>query len=165
MYLYGTPSPSRLGAYPQRRMGLVRRGKRNLSGLGDSVFDYLYNTITGNLDSNQTANLKTQETASLVQAGMDPASAAAQADADVNETLSTFTGRGALGVQWTGAGPTSPTFAQAASTQAGQAIAAGVTNAGESLVEGASAITGGVPSWIWWVGGAVVGFIILRRLR
>jgi hypothetical protein len=77
---------------------------------GSSVADYLYNAETGNLTQNQVQAIAAQNTQSYIQAGADPNTASAQASADVNAALSTFSAPGAFGVQWTGALPTSSSW-------------------------------------------------------
>jgi hypothetical protein len=89
---------------------------------GSSVTDVLSNAVTGNATAAQKQAMVQQVTAQYVQSGMDPATAQAQAQQDVTTALKTFTGPGAFGVTWTGADPTSPTFAQAAGSQALQSI-------------------------------------------
>lgn len=93
----------------------------------DSLADLLANAFTGNLAPDQQAALTQQEQQELVQAGATPASAQAQANADVNAALTTFTGPGGFGISWTGAAPNQPGFGTALVNTAGNAIAP-VTN-------------------------------------
>ena len=79
-----------------------------------SISSLLYNAATGNLSADQVDALQQQETARLVQAGMDPQSASAQAQQDVNNALATFNGSGAFGQTWTGALPGGPNWTTAA---------------------------------------------------
>ena len=78
-----------------------------------SLSDLLYNAWTGNVSPGQVQSLQQSETSSLIQAGADPNTAAAQAATDVNTTLATFTGSGGLGLSWTGALPGGPSFGSA----------------------------------------------------
>jgi hypothetical protein len=80
---------------------------------GSTIADYAYNAATGNLTQSQVQAITAQNTAAYVQAGMDPSAASAQAAADVDSALSTYTGPGAFGVTWTGAQPSSSTWASA----------------------------------------------------
>jgi hypothetical protein len=183
MYLYGTPSASNLGAYRRpRALGAHRRSPKRLRGLGinweeilfpvsslvqpiseldasspipgSTAGDDLYNMSYGNVSPNQNTSLVAQEQASLVQAGMDPAAAAAQAQSDVTDTLSTYTGPGALNVNWTGAAPNQPGFPTAAASAAGSAIA-------NTLSPTLSAI----PTWIWWVVGGLGIFVAYKIVK
>lgn len=88
-----------------------------------SLEDLLANALTGNLTADQQAALTQGETQNLVQAGMTPAAAQAQANADVNAALTTFTGPGGFGITWTGAAPNQPGFGAALVNTAAGAIA------------------------------------------
>ncbi len=72
---------------------------------GGGVGGVVYNAATGDVSPAQKAALVQQGAASLVAAGADPGTAAAQAESDVSDTLDTFSGPGAFGVTWTGANP------------------------------------------------------------
>jgi hypothetical protein len=102
---------------------------------GSSAGSILWNAATGDLSNQQVVNLQNQESAELVQAGMDPADAAATASGDVNSTLSTFVGTdGSVGALPSQSGLL-PTLAL------------------------------GIPSWAWWVGGGLAAFWVLKELR
>jgi hypothetical protein len=109
---------------------------------GSTPSDILYNATTGDLSTAQSNNQVTSETATLVQGGMDPADAAAQAASDNNLALTTYSGPGAFGVITTGAAP-------------GQGITA-------SLGSGLSSLFGGMPIWaILGLGG--VGLLLIAK--
>jgi hypothetical protein len=118
---------------------------------GSSLSDIIFNMRTGNVSQAQDNALVNQETASLVQAGMDPQTAASTADSDVTTTLDTFTGPGGLGISWTGAGPNSPTFTDAAISSL---FPNGLLPPGFSI-----------PTWVWVVGGVLGGFWLLKEFR
>jgi hypothetical protein len=104
---------------------------------GTGIFDFLTNAFTGNLTANQTAAIASQESAALVQASggtMSPAAATAQASSDTLDTIDTFNGPGAFGIDWTGAGPSAPSWASAGLSQ--------------------------IPSWMWWAAGGA-GILVL----
>ena len=102
---------------------------------GSSVGDILWNASTGTLDNSQVVNLQNQESASLVQAGMTPAAAAAQSQADVTGTLSTFVAPdGSVGALPSQSGLL-PTLAL------------------------------GIPSWAWWVGGGLAVLWALKEFK
>lgn len=67
----------------------VRRATIRRRGLGDgysvlqSIYDFGYNAVTGGLTDAQRAAIAAQNAADLIHAGADPATAAAQANADV----------------------------------------------------------------------------------
>lgn len=112
---------------------------------GSSPLSVVWNAATGTLSPAQVNNLKVQESAQLVQAGMAPAQAAATAQQDVDDSLSTFVGEGAFGT-YTGALPSQ------AST--------GLLNSffGPSILDS-------IPSWAWWIGGAFAGIWVLREFK
>jgi hypothetical protein len=91
-------------------------------GLLQTAYGYLFNAATGNVSQDQFQQLVNQEAQSLVQAGMDPVSAQAQANQDVTATLNSATLPGGFGVTWTGAAPTSETFTSAAESAAAGAV-------------------------------------------
>ena len=140
-------------------MALIRDRRVGMRGISDtlsqgdqsSFSDILFNMRTGNVSQAQDNALVNQETASLVQAGMDPATAASTADSDVQTTLNTFTGEGGLGISWTGAGPNSPTFADAAVSSL---FPAGLLPPGFSI-----------PTWVWLLGGGLVGIWVLKEFN
>jgi hypothetical protein len=117
---------------------LLATNPRRSRGLGQdssdwsSISSFFQNAVTGNLSDSQVQSLTDQETQSLIQAGMDPASAAAQAAADQNAALSTFTGTGGLNLSWTGALPSQPGF--------GSAAGSWLTTYGPYLLVGATAL-------------------------
>ena len=99
---------------------------------GSSMSDVLYNAATGNLSQSQVTQIKQQQTSSLIQAGMDPSQAAAQAESDVTTALQTFQAPGAFGINWTGAAPGGPNW----------------TSAVDPIF--------GIPLWVWLAGGGVL---------
>jgi hypothetical protein len=102
---------------------------------GSSAGSILWNAATGDLSNSQVANLTNQETASLIQAGMSPAQAAAAASSDVTTTLSTFVGPdGSVGALPSQSGLL-PTLAL------------------------------GVPSWMWEIGIGLAAFWLLKEFK
>lgn len=111
---------------------------------GDSLYDFFYNMVHGNISPDQQAQLVAQESDSLIAAGMPANQATTQAQSDVTRTLATVTAPGGLGITWTGAGPTSPGFGTAASSAVTSGLAA-------------------VPLWAWIAGGAVVVLLVVKK--
>lgn len=107
--------------------------------------DLLQAADSGNVPADVKAQIVQQNAQGLVQAGMDPAEAAQQALSDVNQVLSTFTGAGAFGINWTGAQPGGPNWLTQLETNAGNALG---VNTG---------------TWIWWALGGVGALFLLSR--
>jgi hypothetical protein len=114
---------------------------------GSSLYDLLYNAATGNVSQDQADAIAAQNAAAIVQASggtISPAQATAQATSDVADTLDTFNGPGAFGIDWTGAAPDSSTWAS-------------------GLVPSLPSLPGfSIPSWVWWIGGGAIGMLLLR---
>jgi len=72
--------------------------------------DLLQNAATGNLTQDEITNTVNAQAANYQAAGMPPAQAQSQAQQDVTTALSTFSGPGAFGVNWTGALPSSTSW-------------------------------------------------------
>lgn len=96
-------------------------GLQNLPGpVGTTLNNALTNAATGNLTEDQVNTLKSQATQSLIQTGVDPNTAQAQASTVVDQALASVTAPGAFGVTWTGAAPSSPNWLTAGITQTAQ---------------------------------------------
>ena len=117
----------------------------NTFGQGATPSGLLFSAATGNVSPQQKANLVAQQTAAMIKAGADPATAAAQASSDVTTTLMTASGPGAFGIPWTGADPS-----QAWTTQ--------LTNWLQT-----SDATFNVPMWVWLAGGGFLIFLFARK--
>ncbi len=72
---------------------------------GGGAAGVLYNAATGDVSPSQKALLVQQATQAQIQAGMDPADAAAIAESSATTALNTFNGPGAFDVSWGGANP------------------------------------------------------------
>jgi hypothetical protein len=103
---------------------------------GSSFGDVIYNAATGNVSPSQVAQIKQQQTSSLIQAGMDPSSAQAQAESDVNTALQSFSAPGAFEINWMGGQPGGANW---------------LTTAAQSVDP-----VFGIPWWVWLAGGGVL---------
>jgi hypothetical protein len=110
-----------------------------------SPYDFAYNAATGNVSPAQKQQLVANQTAALIQAGVDPTSAAQQAQDTITTALTTYSGPGAFGVPWTGADPS-----QSWPTQ--------ISNLLQS-----SDPTFNVPFWVWLAGGGFLLFVLWRK--
>jgi hypothetical protein len=117
----------------------------NTFGQGAAPSGLLFSAATGNVSPAQKQNLIAQQTAAMIKAGADPATAAAQASSDVTTTLMTASGPGAFGVPWTGADPS-----QAWTTQ----LSNWLQTPDASL---------GVPMWMWLAGGGLAIWLLAKR--
>lgn len=114
------------------------------SSLWNTIKDTIYNSATGDLTQDQVNQLVQQESSELQQAGMSASDAQQQAQSDVNETIQSFCGSGALGVSWCGAGPGDTGF-PSAWCQA-DSLGLGLSNCTYLLIAGAGALA------LWFFG-------------
>ena len=140
----GLPNPVYSGGIATGLVAL-ENSAGNLFVPGGGVPGVIFNAATGNVSPAQKQNLIAQQTASLIASGMDPATAAAQANADVTTVLTTYSGPGAFGVPWTGADPSQAWTAQAADWL-------------ESVDPNF-----GLPMWVWLAGGGFLIFLLARK--
>lgn len=135
-----------------------------MSSLYDSVMSDTVGTVfraaTGNVDPWTKQQLVDQETAQQVAAGVDPATAAQQANSDVTGVLSTYTmgGDDKIGAdpsQASGINIPSKTALGAAFKSLGNddGTGCGITNLGGCIPT--------IPSWVKW---AVAGVLVLGGL-
>lgn len=85
---------------------------------GSSLSDLLYNAATGNVSQNQKNAQIAQTTQDLIATGMDPNTAAQQANIVVTQALASAVLPGAFGITWKGANPGGPNWATAAAGDA-----------------------------------------------
>jgi hypothetical protein len=140
----GLPNPVYAGGIATALVAL-QNAAGNLFVPGGGTPGVLFNAATGNVSPAQKQNLIAQQTAAMIAAGADPATAAAQANQDVTAVLTSYSGPGAFGVPWAGADPS-----QAWTTQL------------TTWLQSADA-TFNVPMWAWLAGGGFLVFLLARR--
>lgn len=121
----------------------------------------VWRASTGSVDPWTKAELIDQQTQAQIQAGADPATAAAQAQQDVTNTLSTFTLGGS---DQLGADPSQAKLSLP-SLEALKAAFGSLTNdagTGCGITNIAGCVT--IPSWAWWVAGGAAVLIVLSVL-
>lgn len=115
-----------------------------------SFSDDLYSMATGDVSPTQQAALIQSEQTQLVQAGADPATAQAQAQADVNAALTSYVGPGAFGVITTGAAP-------------GQGLVASLGSGAGSLFDALGISS--IPGWAWLAIGGVGILVLVKAIK
>lgn len=137
-------------------------------GLYDSVMSDTVGTVfraaTGDVDPWTKQELVDNETATQVAAGVDPTTAADQAQSDVTDVLTTFTMGGDDKV---GADPSQASgISIPSSTAMGAALnsltndngtGCGITNLGGCVPT--------IPSWVYWAAGGVAVLLVLYLIR
>lgn len=123
----------------------------------------LYRAGTGNVDPWTKQQIIDDAAAENIQAGADPATAQAQAEADVTNTLKTFS---LGGDDPTGADPSQTTGLRLPSTQAEKAAFHSLTNDDGSGC-GITNLNGcipDIPSWVKWTAASVLVLAALYLL-
>lgn len=131
----------------------VAGGVFNLQSLPGPVGTLLQNALdnmaTGNLTQDQVDSLKAQTTQSLIQTGLDPTTAAAQASQVIDQSLASATLPGAFGITWQGAGPSAPNWLEAGIEQT--SIPAASSDVWTWLAQNWPWVALGAIG-VWWVG-------------
>lgn len=127
------------------------------------TYGTVYSAVTGNVDPYTKQEIIDQEAAGNVQAGADPATAKAQAESDVTQTLKTFTLGGDDKV---GADPSQSTGLNIPSGAQMKAAFKSLTNddgSGCGITNLAGCVPT-IPTWAKWAAGGVLVLGVLYLL-